>query len=51
MTQELREQLGYIIDLLDEFLDDDNLSDEAFHTLRPAIDIMNEVYDEPDESN
>lgn len=46
MPNELLERLGYIIDLLDDFIDDDELSDADFHTLRPALETLNDVYDE-----
>lgn len=46
MKDELHERLGKIIDLLDELLDEDDLSDEDFHTLNGALSILNDVYDD-----
>lgn len=45
MNNELHERLGRIIDLLDEFIDEPELSDRDFHTLRPALETLNDVYD------
>ena len=44
MSTNLLEKLALVIDELEDLVDDEDLSDEDFHALRPALEILEDTY-------